>query len=94
MIMENNQVLKKPFAIITDHYVDWEQGILGLAVDREYQINHYVYLYYTTIKNDEPVNRVVRFTDVNGTAKDFTVLIDDIPASGLSCWWSTCDGTR
>lgn len=81
MIMENNQVLKKPFAIITDHYVDWEQGILGLAVDREYQINHYIYLYYTTIKNDEPVNRVVRFTDVNSTGRDFTVLIDDIPAS-------------
>ncbi|HYF99022.1 MAG TPA: PQQ-dependent sugar dehydrogenase [Candidatus Saccharimonadales bacterium] len=80
-IMENNQVLKKPFVIITDHYVDWEQGILGLAVDREYQKNHYIYLYYTTIKNDEPVNRVVRFTDVNNTARDLYVLIDNIPAS-------------
>ncbi len=80
-IMENNQVLKKPFTVITDHFVSWETGILGLAVDREYQKNHYIYLYYTTIINDEPVNRVVRFTDINNTARDFTVLIDNIPAS-------------
>ncbi|HKR73826.1 MAG TPA: PQQ-dependent sugar dehydrogenase [Candidatus Nitrosocosmicus sp.] len=81
-IMKNNQVLKKPFAIIGDHYVDWEQGVLGLTVDREYEKNHYVYLYYTaSLKNGEPINRVVRFTDVNNTARDPVVLIDNIPAS-------------
>jgi glucose/arabinose dehydrogenase len=81
-IMKNNQVLKKPFAIIGDHYVNWEQGILGLAVDREYEKNHYVYLYYTaSIKNGEPINRVVRFTDVNNSAREPVVLIDNIPAS-------------
>jgi hypothetical protein len=62
-IMKDDRVLAKPFVTISDTYVNWEQGLLGLAMDPEFVKNHFVYLYYTSVDNDtgQPYNRVVRF---------------------------------
>jgi glucose/arabinose dehydrogenase/peptidoglycan/xylan/chitin deacetylase (PgdA/CDA1 family) len=87
-IMKDDKVLEKPFATTSDHYVDSEQGLLGLAIDPLFEKNHYVYLYYTAINKDSKnntidnkiVNKVVRFTDVNNTAYDKVTLLDNIPA--------------
>jgi glucose/arabinose dehydrogenase len=82
MIMKNDHVLARPFAVISDVYVNWEHGLLGLAVDPNFKESHYVYLYYTAAKNNnEPVNRVVKFTEINNTAVNMVVLLDNIPAS-------------
>lgn len=82
-IIKDNKTLSKPFSTIRDVYVDWEQGLLGIAIDPKYQSNKFVYAYYTTIKNKSasPFNRVVRFTDQNNTGTDMRVLMDNIPAS-------------
>ena len=83
VIMKDNALLPNPFASIDGLYVNWEQGLLGLAIDPKFQQNHYVYAYYTTTNNvtGEPVNRLVRFTDRNNTATEMKILLDDIPAS-------------
>ena len=83
MIMENNSLLPTPFASIDGVYVNWEQGLLGLAIDPLFQDNHFVYAYYTTINNEtaEPINRVVRFTDKNNTATEMKILLDNVTAS-------------
>jgi glucose/arabinose dehydrogenase len=85
-IMKDDQILQKPFATITDDFVNWEQGLLGLAVDPDFTNNHFIYLYYTAVGNsdkssDNPSNRVVRFTEKNNTGTEPVVLIDNIPAS-------------
>jgi glucose/arabinose dehydrogenase len=81
-VMKDDKVIEKPFATISDHHVDFEQGLLGLAIDPLFEKNHYVYLYYTTIDHNKNkiVNKLVRFTDVNNTAHDKVTLLDDIPA--------------
>jgi glucose/arabinose dehydrogenase/plastocyanin len=85
-IMKDDKVLPTPFATVPDHYVNWEQGLLGLTVDPKFEQNHFVYLYYTAIDNKtgqqaQIFNRVVRFTENNNHATDMVVLIDRIPAS-------------
>ena len=48
---------------------DGERGMMSIAVDPQFETNHYVYLYYTYKKDgicptdqpDHPVNRVSRF---------------------------------
>jgi glucose/arabinose dehydrogenase len=85
-IMKDDRVLQKPFAVISDHYVNVEQGLLGIAIDPLFEKNHYVYLYYTAISNttnndSKIINRLVRFTDVNNAGLDKITLIDNIPAS-------------
>jgi glucose/arabinose dehydrogenase len=82
-----NVILDNPFASVDDLYASWEQGMLGLAIDPEFNINHYVYVYYTAVvddqnaDSDQVINRVVRFTDNNNTGVDPTVIMDNIPAS-------------
>jgi glucose/arabinose dehydrogenase len=82
-ILKDNKVLETPFATISDYYVNWEQGLLGLTVDPNFEQNHFIYLYYTSIddKTGEPFNRVVRFTAINNEGVNMIILIDKIPAS-------------
>ncbi|HKR73771.1 MAG TPA: PQQ-dependent sugar dehydrogenase, partial [Candidatus Nitrosocosmicus sp.] len=82
-IMKDGKLIQKPFAVINDSYVGWEQGLLGLAIDPEFTDNHFIYLYYTSVSADGnfPVNKVVRFTEKNNMAVNSTVLLDNIPAS-------------
>jgi glucose/arabinose dehydrogenase len=82
-IIKDNKTMSEPFSTIRDVYVDWEQGLLGIAIDPNFQDNKFVYAYYTVIKDKSasPFNRVVRFTDQNNTGAEMRVLMDNIPAS-------------
>jgi glucose/arabinose dehydrogenase len=80
-------ILDEPFASVDDLYASWEQGMLGLAIDPEFPINHHIYVYYTALTDIENgnggkvINRVLRFTDINNTGTDPTLIMDNIPAS-------------
>ncbi len=82
-IMKDGILLEKPFAVINDSYVGWEQGLLGLAIDPQFKENHFVYLYYTSTsaEGNSPVNKVIRFTEKDNVAVNTTVLLDNIPAN-------------
>ncbi|HEY5624886.1 MAG TPA: PQQ-dependent sugar dehydrogenase [Dehalococcoidia bacterium] len=70
---------------------DW--GLTGLALDPDFNSNHYVYAFYTefvrtaTFNNDagEPVQhdvarpKIVRLTESGGRGQDLTVISDDFP---------------
>ena len=56
-----------------------EGGLLGIALDPNFEENHYIYLYYTYSDFFTPYNKVVRFTESqNQLSKEF-VLLDKIP---------------
>lgn len=82
-VMKDNKVDPTPFVTINDYYSNWEQGLLGLAIDPDFVNNHFVYLFYSSLDENAngPINRIVRFTDVNGQAKNKAVILDNIPAS-------------
>jgi glucose/arabinose dehydrogenase len=78
-----NKLLQQPFAVIPDIYVDWEQGLLGLAIDSKFTSNHFLYVYYN-YKDEETGQifaRVVRFTESNNTATYSQIILDKIPAA-------------
>jgi glucose/arabinose dehydrogenase len=83
----DNKVLDEPFVQVQDVYASWEQGMLGLAIDPDFEANHYVYVYYSALVGTENgdggkvVNRVLRFTDRDNAGTDMKVIIDNIPAS-------------
>jgi len=64
-----------------------ERGLLGIALDPDFQNNKFIYVYYTTGPNAllppaTPKNRVSRFTFVPGagTAINETILLNNIPS--------------
>ena len=61
-----------------------ECGLLGIAVDPEFETNHYIYIYVTQpVNGDASVGkpRVIRFTDVDGIGTDPTVIVGDLPTT-------------
>ena len=88
IMTQQHQILDRPFATVSDLYANWEQGMLGMAIDPEFNSTHYIYLYYTaqvdTGKGDggKVINRVIRFTETaNNTGTDPKIIMDNIPAS-------------
>lgn len=81
------EVLDAPFAGVEDVYASWEQGMLGLTLDPDFEANHYLYVYYSALVGTENgdggkvVNRVLRFTDNESAGTEMKVIMDDIPAS-------------
>ncbi len=57
-----------------------ESGLLGIAIDPNFEENKYVYVYYTYAGNESHLNRVSRLT-YDEILKDETILIDAIPGA-------------
>lgn len=59
-----------------------ESGLLGLAIDPNFAQNQHFYLYYTVPDaNGDPVmGRILRYTEVAGTATARTIIVEDLPA--------------
>lgn len=60
-----------------------EGGLLGLALHPNFKVNNYIYVYYTTEKGGEPINRVVRYALKNGLLSNQKIIIDDLPGSSF-----------
>lgn len=60
-----------------------EGGLLGLALDPDFEHNHFLYLYYTYFEFPFTYNKVVRYTENNNTLSDEFVLVDKIPGAAI-----------
>jgi glucose/arabinose dehydrogenase len=87
-----NAASGNPWALKLSVCGNSERGLLGVAVDPDFEINNYIYLYYTNKRAEcpdkepgdpgNPYNRVSRFT-MNGDTiikESEKVLIDGIPS--------------
>ena len=60
---------------------DEEGGLLGIAVDPEFEENQYIYMYQTYKTDGTTLNKVVRYTLANVTVSEDLVLVDGIPGA-------------
>ncbi len=58
-----------------------EGGLLGIAIDPEFEQNKFVYVYYTYLGGEKTLNRVSRLVYDNKMLKDEKILIDAIPGA-------------
>src|SRR5438105_14062492 len=58
-VIKNGVLLATPFVTLSVDSVG-ERGLLGVAFDPHFTLNHYIYLYYT-VPGTPPHNRVIRF---------------------------------
>jgi quinoprotein glucose dehydrogenase len=85
-IYENGQKLSTPFTDLTLNIeggfpVQGENGLLGLEFDPNYASNGYVYVTFAARVNGSEIASVARFTDVNNTGENFTVLLTGLPSA-------------
>lgn len=93
-IMVDGRVQPTPFAVIdlADSTPFQEKGLLGLALDPDFDANGFVYTYRTAAPSEtipRQHGQILRYTAVlSGTdwiGVDMTVLVDELPVSGGCC---------
>jgi len=81
VVTAEGELLEEPFAHVdVALYLEW--GLTGLALDPDFETNHYVYAFFTELVDpDTPIGRpvIVRFTEEDGRGVDREVVVDDLP---------------
>ena len=80
-IVENGQLRPEPALTLTDVFAEREAGLLGVALDPDFERNRFVYLLYTATRaGRSPANRIARFLETNNTLVEAVTILDDVPA--------------
>jgi glucose/arabinose dehydrogenase len=83
VVSADGELQEEPFAQMeVATYADLDWGLTGLALDPDFETNHYVYAFLTEpVAPETPVAKpvLVRFTDRNSEGVDPAVIIDDLP---------------
>ncbi len=80
-VIENGRLNPVPVYTFAPPFVSTgEGGLMGLALDRDFLSNGYIYLMYTYGENGRLYNRVVRMRIEANTASGEEILVDRIPA--------------
>jgi glucose/arabinose dehydrogenase len=77
----NSKLNPKPLIYINSVALQDETGLLGLALDPNYSSNQFLYACYTTLKNGNLINRVVKLRDLGSSIQEVDIIIDNIPAA-------------
>ncbi len=58
-----------------------EGGMLGIALDPDFESNHYIYIYYTYNELLSTKNKLVRYVESNNSLSEDKILLDEIPGA-------------
>lgn len=75
VINPDGDLLPEPFAHV-DVATGDEWGLLGLAIDPDFESTHYVYVLFTSPAGEVARPTVMRFTDQNSVGVDATVILE------------------
>lgn len=80
-VVDSSGLRAEPWAVVDVVSPDsrTEGGLLGLAVDPDFERTGHVFVVGTFALDDGFTNRVLRYTDRDGRGVEPTVLIDDLP---------------
>ncbi len=80
-VIEDGVVRAEPIKELDVGFV--EGGLLGIALDPDFEENHYAYVYYTYTDLVFTYNKVVRFTASDDSITDDFTLMDRIPGGPI-----------
>lgn len=80
-VIEDGELNSQPIKILD--VGKGEGGLLGLALDPNFDENHYLYLYYTYSEFLTTYNKVVRYTEKDNELFDEKILLDKIPGASF-----------
>jgi len=80
-VIESGELNRQPVKILD--VGKGEGGLLGLAIDPNFDENHHLYLYYTYSEFLTTYNKIVRYTEKDNKLFDEKVLLDKIPGASF-----------
>jgi glucose/arabinose dehydrogenase len=82
-ILLDGKLQEKPLKVFNEIVPTGEEGLLGMALDPDYQNNKLLYISYAYGNGDHLKVKVVRYKDGGDSLFDDKILLDNIPASHL-----------
>lgn len=82
-VIENGEVNLRPLKTFSQISTGAEEGLMGLALDPDYQKNRLIYVSYAYPKGRDLAVKVVQFKDSGDQLTNEKVIIDNIPAAQL-----------
>lgn len=80
-VILDGQLQNDPIRVFSEVSANAEEGLMGMALDPNYNSNNYIYFCYAYSKAGKLVDKVVRVVDSGNTLSEDTVILDDIPAA-------------
>ena len=89
VVSADGNLLEQPFAQVLDNIAPIEFGLVGLALDPQFESNGYVYaIYHKKTGNETSRPTLIRFTDEGNKGVDPTVIIDDLPETVAKAYFN------
>lgn len=82
-VFEYDKLLDEPLAILRTADI-FDGGLLGIVTHPNFVNNHFLYVYFTYVENDQLWNKVLRITESENKLVDTITIIDKIPGSKFS----------
>ena len=82
-VVESEKLLEQPLATFRTADI-FDGGLLGITTHPEFENNHFLYVYYTYVENDQLWNKVVQIIESENKLIDAVTIIDGIPGSKFS----------
>jgi glucose/arabinose dehydrogenase len=84
-IVRDGVLQPEPALVLDDAVTAGQSGLLAIAVDSHFAVNHFVYAVYTAAGRSGPSTfRLARFREARDTLADRAILLDEIPAAPSS----------
>lgn len=82
VVTADGELLTEPFATVPV-FASFDWGLIGIAVDPDFEANHYLYVSYMEVVEDEGDTRiarpiVLRYTDEDSLGVDSEVIVGDL----------------
>lgn len=77
----NDQLNPEPLFSFSSVAGQDEAGLLGLALDPDYEINQYLYASLTINQNGALINRVIKLRDLGSRLEEVGIILDNLPAA-------------
>ena len=82
-VIESDELLDKPLATLRVADI-FDGGLLGIAAHPDFSNNHFLYVYYTYVEDDQLLNKVQRITESENQLIDAITILEKIPGSKFS----------
>lgn len=82
-VIQNGKMDSQAAATITPIFTEAEAGLFGIALDPNFEENHYVYVMHTYPSGSNVYSRVVRMIERNNILSLDNIIIDRIPSGRI-----------
>lgn len=82
-IVRNGKLQKQPWATIPETRIGGEGGLLGIALDPQFEKNGFIYFAYTYGKGRKAIHRLVRFKEQTDARGDKIGRLDKVLNDGI-----------